>query len=88
MAFEKKMNEGRGSELARRCWEEMKEGYREGKTKSRWKEERKEFFGSRGMEIEDIEGKRDDGETWVEEIESRGKIGREGKVGKNKGLEI
>lgn len=34
MAFEKKFNEGKGNELARRCWKEMRERYREGKIKS------------------------------------------------------
>lgn len=73
MAFEQKLNEGKGSELARRCWEEMKERYRKGKTKSRWEEERKDFFGSRKMRLEEIERRREEEETWIEEIENREK---------------
>lgn len=33
MAFEKKLNEGKGSEQARRCWEEMKKDTQGGENK-------------------------------------------------------
>lgn len=58
IAFEQKLNEGKGSELARRCWEEMKERYRERKTKSRWEKEMKDFFESRMRIRGDREEKR------------------------------
>lgn len=69
IAFEQKLNEGKESELARRCWKEMKERYREGKTKSRWEKEMKDFFKSKGMRLEEIERKREEEETWVENRE-------------------
>lgn len=42
--YEKKLEEGRGRELARRCWKEMKERSKGGKAGSEWKEERKKFY--------------------------------------------
>lgn len=48
--FEKRLKEERGSELARKCWREMKEKGRRGKMGSRWEEEGRKFFRDRGIE--------------------------------------
>jgi len=37
--FEERLKEGKGSELTRLCWEELREGAREGKVGSEWEEE-------------------------------------------------
>lgn len=42
--YEKSLQKGRASELARRCWEEMGERCKEGKTSSSLEEERKSFL--------------------------------------------
>lgn len=42
--YEKSLQKGRASELARRCWEEMGERCKEGKTGSSLEEERKSFL--------------------------------------------
>lgn len=42
--FEKRLSEGKGSEMARKCWEEMKERFRKGKVKSSWERERRSFL--------------------------------------------
>lgn len=45
--FEERLKEGKGSELTRLCWKELKEGAREGKVGSEWEEEKKRFFENR-----------------------------------------
>lgn len=50
--FENKMEEGRGSELARRCWKEIREEGKVGKGEKGWKEE-KRFFEDRGTKLEE-----------------------------------
>lgn len=42
--YEKRLEEGKGGELARICWEEMRKRARKGKTLGEWEEERKEFW--------------------------------------------
>lgn len=41
--YEKRLEEGKGGELARICWEEMRKRARKGKALGGWEEERKEF---------------------------------------------
>jgi len=59
--FEERLAEGRGSELARRCWEELKERARRGGEMSEWEKERKAFFEDRGIEVEKMEEERKEG---------------------------
>lgn len=42
------MREGKGNELARRCWEEMRERLKEGKAESEWEKKREGCFERRG----------------------------------------
>lgn len=46
--FKRRLEEGKGSKWARRCWEKMRERCREGKTGSSSEREREEFFELRG----------------------------------------
>ncbi|XP_077255453.1 uncharacterized protein LOC143893678 [Temnothorax americanus] len=62
--FEKKLEEGGGSELARSAWEELKEREREGKAGSDWERERGKFFEDRGVGLKEVEKIRGDGEEW------------------------
>src|SRR5436190_13640875 len=66
--FEKRMEEGRGGELARECWREMRERAREGKTGSNWERERKEYFEEKGWRTEEVERRREEGSGWLGEI--------------------
>lgn len=45
--MEKRLEEGRGSEVARKSSEEMKDRALSGKGRSKWEEERMEFFRER-----------------------------------------
>jgi len=47
--FEKRLEEGRGSAIARKCLREMKERWKRGKIVGKWEQERKEFFSERGV---------------------------------------
>jgi len=74
-SFEKRLEEGRGSELARECRREIRERGLEGKkgTFVGWEKERREYFKDRGIKLEEMERKKEDGELRWEDIESRGK---------------
>jgi len=49
MGFEKRLEEGRGSRIARMYWEEIRERVRKGKGISGWEKERRSFFEDRGV---------------------------------------
>jgi len=66
--FEKRLEEGKGSKLARLCCEEMRGKAGEGKIGSNWEEERRKFFVDRGWEIRVMEKKKEEGEAWFGEI--------------------
>jgi len=55
--FEERLAEERGSELARRCWEEVRERIKKGGKLSVWEKERKEFFEERGRSGREGEGR-------------------------------
>lgn len=42
--YEKRLEEGKGGELARICWEEMRKRVRKDKALGGWEEKRKEFW--------------------------------------------
>jgi len=73
--FERRLEEGRGSGLARLCWEEMRERNRKGEKISGWEKERREFFEERGVgvETEERERREREGEDWFRELEKRDK---------------
>lgn len=66
--FEKRLEESKGSKLARICWEELKGRSKEGKTRSKWKVERRKFFEDRRWMIGEMEKKREERESWFSEI--------------------
>lgn len=64
--FQDRLREGKGSDIARRCWEEMKERTGRGKALSGWEREREEFFERRRLSLVDVEMKRVEGEGWYD----------------------
>lgn len=67
--FEKRLEEGKGSVLARR-WKKMREEVWTGRGHTEWKKERRVFFEDRGMQIEEMERGGREGEGWFGELES------------------
>jgi len=67
------LEQGGGSELARKCWEEVKERGREGRKLSDWEGERERFFVERGISLEDVERRREGEGQWFTEMEGREK---------------
>lgn len=57
--MEERLAGGRGSELARKCWEEVRERARRGE--DCWERERQSFFEDRGMEMGEMERERKEG---------------------------
>lgn len=54
-AYERRLEEGKGSVLARKCLEEIRERGLSGKVNTGWEEERREFFEHRGWNLEKID---------------------------------
>jgi len=83
--FERRLKLGKGSVIARKCWEEMRERSKRGKGGSGWEGERREFFIRKGLNWEETEeriGEVEEGERWYgewekEERERHRKIRRE-----------
>lgn len=74
MELEIRLEERKGSNIARNCLEEMKEKSRRGRISLEWREERKESFANRRLEVEEIKEvqKRGDRENvWFKEMEER-----------------
>ncbi|RLU19665.1 hypothetical protein DMN91_008222 [Ooceraea biroi] len=71
--FEKRLKEGRGGVLTRRCWEEVKERAKRRKVEEGWEEERKRHFEGKGWKIEEMEKKREEGRFWYGVIEKMNK---------------
>lgn len=72
LGFEKRLEEGKGSKLARKCMREWRERWRKGKIREGWEEERKDFFERRGMGVEEMERRREEeegGGEWEREWE-------------------
>lgn len=53
--YEKRLERGMGSELARMCWKEMRRRAREGREVSDWERKRRKYFEDRGFRTEDVE---------------------------------
>jgi len=53
--FEKRIEEERGGEMAKKCLREINERWRRGKIISKWEQERKEFFKERDVREEEEE---------------------------------
>ncbi|XP_024883667.1 trichohyalin-like [Temnothorax curvispinosus] len=72
--FERKLEEGRGGEIARKCLEEMKERWKRGKIIGRWEQERKGYLEGIGVEVEEEEEVLERKEKWKEKQERMEKI--------------
>lgn len=59
--YEEKLDEGKGGELARACWEEIKGKSRKGIALKGWEGKRKEYFEEREWKLEEIENMREAG---------------------------
>src|SRR5436190_2741828 len=66
--FEKRLEGERGSEIARKCWEEIKERARKGKGDSKWERERAKYFEDRGVGKEGWVGKEEREEANIGEV--------------------
>lgn len=71
--WEMGMEEGRGSELARRYWEEIRERLVRREKVADCEEERREYLGSKDWKMEEIEEWRGKGEWVKEEMERKEK---------------
>lgn len=60
--YERKLGEGKGGELARLCWSEVKRRAEEGKALGEWEEERKLFYRKKGWSLGEVEERREKGE--------------------------
>ncbi|XP_024868799.1 calcium-binding and coiled-coil domain-containing protein 2-like [Temnothorax curvispinosus] len=66
--FGRRLEEGGGSELARRCWEEVKEKSRRRGRLSDWEEGRKKYLSDRGLWEEGEGEKKGEQEARLEEM--------------------
>lgn len=81
--FERKLKEGKGSGLARKCWEEVNRRSIAGRNLLKWQEKRRECFRGMGMEL--------DGREWegVKRDSHEGKRDRkEGEVGEDRKFKV
>lgn len=69
--YEGKLGEGKGGELTRLCWEEVRERAREGKVIGEWEKERRGFYVEKGWSLEKVENMREEGELRGEEVIER-----------------
>lgn len=46
--YDRKLEEGKGGELAIQCWEKIKGKMKRGKVLEKWEEKRRTFYGERG----------------------------------------
>ena len=77
-AYERKLEEGQGGEMARMCWEKIKGRARRGGVLGGWEQERKGFYEERGWTVEGVERMRGGGELRGEELVSVEKRLQEG----------
>lgn len=69
--FERRLEEEKGSELARKCLREMKERAKEDRANSDWEKGRRKFFEDRGIRVEKMERRCGAGELEYRELENR-----------------
>jgi len=71
--YEKRLDEGKRSGLARECRLEMRERNRRGEVRSAWEIERKEFFEERNMRIEEVEDRMGEESEWFNDLMKKDK---------------
>lgn len=67
-AWERRIEQGRGEELARKCGEEVRERGKKGKEMGEWEGKKRKFFVDRGVRVEEMEKRREEGRDWFEEM--------------------
>lgn len=72
-SYKKKLEEGKGGILARKCLEEIRRRIMKEEASSTWEEERKGFFSKRGMDVKKVEKGRKKGEFRWEVVEKEEK---------------
>jgi len=63
--YERRLRMGKGSEIARKCWEELRRRSGRGKMKSGWEGERWEYFEKKGIGWGEVEKKLEEVEEGV-----------------------
>lgn len=87
--MEERLAGGRGSELTRKCWEEVRERARRGEGRlSGWERERQSFFEDRGIEMGEMEREREEGLLDFGKLEMEYRNGKKEEVGKDQRGEI
>lgn len=81
------MESGEGSEIVRKCLEELKKKWRRGKVGSGWEDERKEYFEKRGESVE-VAGERGEREVIQRAGGDRNRQTKKRETGENKGIKI
>ncbi|CAK9801077.1 Retrovirus-related Pol polyprotein from type-1 retrotransposable element R2 (Fragment) [Anthophora plagiata] len=71
--YERKLSEGRGGYLARKCWREMRERARKNRALEGWEEERRKYYERKGWSLERVEEMREEGGLRGEELVRREK---------------
>ena len=66
--FEKRLKEKKGSSLARRCWEEIRDRRRGGGDLSDWEKERSDFFEERVVSAKEVEKRKEEGDELLEKV--------------------
>lgn len=66
--FEKKLERGEGSELARMCWEEIRKRVREERDESEWEAEKRKFFEERGFRVQKIDRIEKEEKDWFGKV--------------------
>lgn len=66
--YERKLDEGKGGELARWCWEELRERAKRGLVVGEWEKERGEYYEGKGWSVKEVEELREEGRPRGEEL--------------------
>jgi len=65
--YERRLKMGKGSDIARKCWEELKGRSRRGGERSGWEGEKREYFEKKGIGWSEVEKRIEEvevGEIW------------------------
>lgn len=74
--------------LARICLEEIKKRSREGRVGSDWEREKRDYYEERGMKVEEVKRRKENGEEWEEEIIRERRRREKTKMGKNHAIKL
>ncbi|CAK9832677.1 Retrovirus-related Pol polyprotein from type-1 retrotransposable element R2 (Fragment) [Anthophora retusa] len=69
--YERKLSEGKGGYIARKCWREVRERAKKNRAIGNWEEVRREFYEKKGWTLEEVEELREEGGLRGEELVRR-----------------